>query len=152
MKLYKAPQAIETIEGRSVFLAGSIDMGNAANWQEEVTDHFRNKNCTVLNPRRDDWDSSWKQTIEDPQFKEQVNWELDAMDKADIIIMNFLPGSQAPITLLELGLNANSGKLFVCCPQAFWRSGNVYIVCKKYNIPLFSDIKILLKTLEGSLD
>jgi hypothetical protein len=55
--------------------------------------------------------------------------------------MNFLPNSQSPITLLELGLKADSGKLMVICPDEFWRSGNVQIVCNKFNIPLFKSIE-----------
>ena len=66
------------------------------------------------------------------------------MEKADYIIMNFLPGSKSPITLLELGLFAESGKLFVICPDEFYRSGNVQIVCNKYNIPLYKSIEELM--------
>lgn len=37
--------------------------------------------------------------------------------------------------MMELGLWASSGKLIVCCDPRFWRSGNVHLVCKRYNIP-----------------
>ena len=97
-----------------------------------------------MNPRRDYWDSSWPQTFENANFSQQVNWELNALDKADVIIMYFSPGSQSPISLLELGLYANSNKMIVCCPEGFWRKGNVDIVCDKYNIPLFEDMGDML--------
>jgi hypothetical protein len=44
------------------------------------------------------------------------------------------PKTKSPISLLELGLHANSSKLIVCCPEGFYRKGNVDIVCKKYGI------------------
>ena len=86
--------------------------------------------------------------FENPQFYQQVNWELDALEKADFIILNLLPNSKSPISLLELGLFAKSEKLLVCCPKEFYRSGNIQIVCDKYNIPLFTDIDELLNTVK----
>ena len=123
----------------SIFLAGSIEMGNAENWQEELTKYFE-KDFNIFNPRRDDWDSSWIQSIDNPQFYEQVNWELNGLDKSDLIIMYFDPNTKSPISLLELGLYATSKKLHVICPEGFWRKGNVDIICKKYNIPLYETI------------
>ena len=136
---------------KKVFLAGTIDMGNSENWQEKLINKLKEqtkgalfaKSYHIYNPRRTDWDSSWAQTFENPQFFQQVTWELDAMEKADYIIMNFLPDSKSPITLLELGLFAESGKLFVICPDEYYRSGNVQIVCNKYNIPLYKSIEEL---------
>lgn len=137
---------------KKVFLAGTIDMGNSENWQEKFIKKLKEQTKGVLfaksyhiyNPRRTDWDASWVQTFENPQFFQQVTWELDAMEKADYIIMNFLPDSKSTITLLELGLFAKSGKLFVICPDEFYRSGNVQIICNKYNIPLYKSIEELM--------
>ncbi|MGC4100839.1 nucleoside 2-deoxyribosyltransferase domain-containing protein [Ferruginibacter sp.] len=149
MKIFKSPEPLVPDGSYSIFLAGSIDMGTAADWQTEVCNYFTGTGIHIYNPRRDDWDSSWEQKIDNAQFNEQVNWELNAMNKADCIIMNFLPGSQSPITLLELGLHANSKKLVVCCPDAFYRSGNVHIVCKNYNIPLFKQLDQLLESIKN---
>lgn len=123
----------------SIFLAGSIEMGNAENWQEELTKYFE-RDFNIFNPRRDNWDSSWIQSIDNPQFYEQVNWELNGLDKSDLIIMYFDPNTKSPISLLELGLYATSKKLLVICPEGFWRKGSVDIVCKKYDIPLYETI------------
>jgi hypothetical protein len=54
------------------------------------------------------------------------------MERADLIALYLSPGTKSPISLLELGLYASSGKLVVCCPEGFWRKGNVDIVCKRY--------------------
>ena len=133
MKIIKAPQKLE-IEGKSIFLAGSIEMGAAENWQEKVQDILTHEPVTILNPRRDDWDSTWKQTIDNPKFMEQVEWELSAMEIADVIALYFDPKTQSPISLLELGLFGHTGKMIVCCPDGFWRKGNVDIVCRRYGI------------------
>ena len=119
-----------------VFLAGSIEMGSAEPWQDQIIEKF-NENVVFYNPRRDDWDSSWDHNSD--KFNEQVNWELDMLDDADIIVMYFDPNTKSPISLLELGLNARSKKLFVCCPDGFWRQGNVRVVCERYKIPLYTD-------------
>ena len=129
---------------QKVFLAGTIEMGNSEDWQSKVTGLLLDRPYTILNPRRDEWDASWEQKIENPQFYQQVNWELDALNKADIIILYLLPDSKSPISLLELGLYASSGKLLVCCPDGFWRKGNVEIVCERFNIPLYENIENLL--------
>jgi hypothetical protein len=150
-KLYMAPQETPQHLPRSIFLAGSIDMGEAENWQDRVTASlFREfpHGVAILNPRRDDWDSSWVQDISDPQFAEQVRWELAHLERADVICYYFDPNGKAPITLMELGLHAASGKAVVCCPEGFWRRGNVQMVCEKYNLPLYDDIEDLIEELK----
>lgn len=128
---------------KKIFLAGSIEMGKAENWQEKIVNTF-NKSYLFFNPRRDDWDSSWEQKIENVQFNEQVTWELNALDSSDIIVMYFDPNTKSPISLLELGLYAASGKLIVCCPEGFWRKGNVDIVCQRYKVPTVETIEDLI--------
>src|SRR5687768_10220184 len=93
-----------------VFLAGSIEMGRAEPWQQVLEQYLADAHCLILNPRREEWDESWVQSIDNAQLREQVEWELAAQEQADLIALYFSPGTQAPITLLELGLFARSGK------------------------------------------
>ena len=88
---------------------------------------------------RAEWDSSWRQSIDEPQFRGQVDWELDGLDRADVIAMWFVPETKSPITLLELGLHARGGKLVVGCPEGFWRRGNIEVVCARFGVPLLAD-------------
>jgi hypothetical protein len=120
-------------------------MGKAEDWQAELGDWLITKNYNIFNPRRKDWDSSWSQTYENPQFSQQVKWELNSLDKSDWVIMYLDPQTKSPISLLELGLFANSKKLLVVCPDGFWRKGNVEVVCSLYDIPLFNSIEELKK-------
>jgi len=127
--------------GSRVFLAGSIEMGNSIDWQSNVIDEMENSNITIYNPRRDKWNSEWEQLERSPEFNFQVNWELNRLDQSDVILMNFLPDTKSPISLLELGLYATSGKIIVVCPDGFWRKGNVQIICTRNNIPLFNNLE-----------
>jgi hypothetical protein len=76
------------------------------------------------------------QSADNPQFREQVEWELDALELANLVVMYLAPGTMSPISLLELGIYAANGgnKLVVCCPEGFHRKGNVDIVCERYGI------------------
>ncbi|KAI0687154.1 hypothetical protein C8T65DRAFT_700938 [Cerioporus squamosus] len=134
-KVYKPPHEVPNFEGPSVFLAGSIEQGSAALWQDAVTEQLKHLPITILNPRRKNWDNSWEQRKRNPEFAFQVKWELECQRRADIIAMYFDPETKSPITLLELGLFASTGKVIVCCPDGYWRKGNVEIVCEEYNIP-----------------
>jgi nucleoside 2-deoxyribosyltransferase len=147
----KAPNKLKKIKGsKTVFLAGSIDMGKAIDWQKQVKEAFeKNKKVTFWNPRREDFDPDAKQDKSNAYFYEQVTWELNALEKADIIIYCFDPKGQAPITLLELGLHVKSGKpVIVCCPEGYWRKGNVDIVCEKYKIQQADTIEDLIEKLK----
>ena len=141
-KFYTAPSVDNTEEnkGRRIFLAGTIDMGNSEDWQEEVGYQVIQRSITqgngihyIYNPRR-------IEGFKNEDQEEQIQWELDHLDKADTILMNLLPSSRSPISLLELGLYAKSGKLIVVCPKEFYRYSNVRIICEKYKIPLYSSI------------
>lgn len=135
MKEIKAPNQYNLMpEDFSIFLAGSIEMGKAELWQERVVEELSDFNVYIFNPRRGDWNSSWEQSIANPQFREQVEWELQALEHADLIIFYFSPGTLSPITLLELGLHIRDN-IFVCCPMGFWRKGNVDITMLRYGHP-----------------
>jgi len=134
----KAPNCqMVSPEMTTVFLAGSIEMGVAEKWQDRVVKAFADTDLVFLNPRRDDWDSSWTQSASDPKFYEQVNWELDGFEVADVVLFYFDPNTKSPITLLELGLMAGKAyamgtTVIVCCPDGFYRKGNVEMVCQRY--------------------
>jgi hypothetical protein len=151
-QIIKPPAPIMIAPGiRSVFLAGSIEMGQAEAWQAEFEQAFANDDIVILNPRRDEWDASWVQSIHNPNFREQVEWELAGQERADVIAMYFHPQTKAPITLLELGLCARSGKAIVCCPEGFWRRGNVEVVCARYGLPLIDSLPELFELVRHML-
>ena len=140
MNVIKPPEKIPVSDTPKIFLAGSIEMGLAHPWQEEIANQLKDYDVVLINPRRDHWDSSWKQDKEHPEFRTQVEWELNGLSTADYIVIYFDPETKSPISLLELGLYADSGNVFVVCPDGFWRKGNVDIVCERYMIPQFGNV------------
>jgi hypothetical protein len=66
--------------------------------------------------------------------------------------MYFDPRGKAPITLLELGLYARSGKLIVCCPEGFWRRGNVQIVTQRYGVEMVPTLENLIERVSSILN
>jgi hypothetical protein len=122
-----------TKTGPTVFLSGYIDQLHAT-WQASLSTSLSHLPITILNPHRQDWDSSWRETLSFRPFTEQVSWELDEMEKADVIAICFGVITQAPITLMELGLFANSEKCVVACPEGYCKRGHVQVVCERYGI------------------
>lgn len=140
MNVIKPPDSINVENKTSVFLAGTIDNGESADWQTQIEKSLEGLDILIFNPRRDEWNSTWEQSISNPKFKEQVEWELNALELSTIIFLYFAPGSKSPISLLELGLHAASQKIIIVCPDAFWRLGNIEVVANRYNIPLYKDL------------
>lgn len=120
-----------------VFLAGTIDADTGSeDWQHKICkrieDTTNNKyNITIYNPRREEFPDSGSSEV-----RRQIKWEHKHMDDADLIVMNILEDSKSPISLMEMGMYAESGKLVVFCKTGFYRYDNVQMVCKKYNVPL----------------
>jgi hypothetical protein len=148
MKVITAPNKIDLKQKPVIFLAGSIEMGKAEDWQSRIADCLKQYQGVLLNPRREHWDSYWKQTISNKKFKQQVEWEFSGLEKSDCIIMYFSPETKSPISLLELGLFSRSHKIICCCPKKFWRRGNVEFICKKFKIPLLDNLEGLTKILK----
>lgn len=126
---------------KSVFLAGSIEMGKAENWQLAATELFVANDFVVFNPRRPDWNPDWIQSMESPEFLQQVHWEDQALNVADHIIVYLQPGTISPISIGEAYLHATSKKLVVICPHGFHRKGNIDYLCFRYNVPQFDTVE-----------
>jgi hypothetical protein len=141
MYVVKPPNDFRSVDADyqyAFFLAGSIDMGKADLWQPRVAEGFADLPVLIIDPRRDDWDSSWKQ---DPtpgtKFYQQVEWEQEALDFADTHIFYFADHSQSPITLMEFGQHYLKDHVYVRCTPNFWRYGNIKFICDRNGIPCF---------------
>ena len=153
MRVLKPPTPLDVrADERAIFLAGSIEMGKAVDWQADLTKALATRDGVILNPRRDEWDSTWTQSITDARFRQQVTWELDGLDLADVIAMWFAPDTKAPITLLELGLHARSRRVVVGCPDGYWRKGNIEVVCERFGATLCHDWASFVAAVERAVD
>ncbi len=116
------------------FLAGSMDYKLTAQWREEVM-HVLGKDTHFFDPTNKKHD-----TLTKKEMKNHIQWELDALLLSDSILLNFLPYALSPISLVELGLYVDSGKLIVICPKEFYKSEYVYTLCENYNTPIFENL------------
>lgn len=144
------PEPIPLV-GKCIFLAGSIEQNKAELWQDEIIQSIDHQYINILNPRRKDWDSTWNEDINNRNFYDQVNWELNGLERANLIVMYFDPQTKSPISLLELGLHANSEKIVVCCPSGYWKKGNVDIICRRNNIQQFNKLSELIAYLKNHI-
>lgn len=126
----------------SVFLAGPTEI----NWRTPFLATLRGlfaagaSNTTVYDPFQPRWDSSWREDLGDDRFRAQVAWELERQERATVVAVFFHGDSKAPVSLLELGLCARSGKAVVGCEPAYWKRGNVQAVCQRYGVPMADDL------------
>lgn len=154
----KAPDNHTVFAGLRLFLGGSIEMGRAENWQEKTVAHLEKKdynNLIVLNPRRDDWDSSWDQSpVPGTKFYEQVTWELAAQEKSQILCYYFAKDTLSPITLLELGLFGfrKDKKVVVYVDDDYQRRGNVIVTCDMYGLMWSNNLDDFLTDIELAIE
>jgi hypothetical protein len=98
IKIITAPESYEGLSGKFIFLAGTIDNGESQDWQKEICDYAKtietSRDIYIINPRRKEWNP--EATEEDVAF--QVRWELEALKKSSVIIMNILGSSKSPIS------------------------------------------------------
>ncbi|KAF5534126.1 hypothetical protein FMEXI_11472 [Fusarium mexicanum] len=111
----------------SIFLAGITTSTGEPDWREVLTNDLMNHRVTIMNPNRPDWDVTWKEDFSDKRWEEQVWWELDMQEAADIIVFMFHPSTDAPISLMELGLavKSKSKRIIVCAQDGYRKKGNV---------------------------
>ena len=64
----------------------------------------------------------------------------------------FDPKTKSPITLMELGnqspWNRMGKDIVVCCPDEFWRKGNVDILCDRYGIKVSNNYETFLQDIK----
>lgn len=146
---YKPPVFPEISGDRTIFLGGSIEMGKAVDWQKDFVQKAKERegklfwspyDWNICNPRRDDWDNTWKQTIEDANFYQQVSWELTYLRRCNIKVFYFAEGTVSPITLFELGLHSQDPNTYICAHPDYLRRGNLEVYCHMYDKPLYSSL------------
>lgn len=120
-----------------LFLAGSIEMGKAKNWQADIakqlTDTVNQELAAAhkglmptlifYNPRR-------TENFTPEMEVKQIEWEQERLEKADYIFMYIQADTKSPISLLEFGEFMRTGKLFLSCNSTFYRYQNLRITAK----------------------
>ncbi|KAF4447156.1 hypothetical protein F53441_9301 [Fusarium austroafricanum] len=152
-KVVMAPQRPNLdSKSTSIFLAGTTTNTGEPDWRETLISALSNCAVTILNPARPDWDATWKEDFSDGRWEEQVLWELDMQDAADIIVFMFHRSTAAPISLMELGLAVKTKRVIVCAQDEYCKRGNVEAVCRKFGAKLVSTENALRDALLVMLD
>lgn len=146
MKYIECPNEYQKKEV-SVFLAGGIS--NCYNWQQNAIELLKDKDITILNPRRKNFDKKIP-GIE----KEQIEWEHRHLKLADIIMFWFPNETVCPITLYELGTWSSKDKpLFIGVDKKYERILDVEIQTKlaRPEIKIVYELKDLCNQINGYL-
>lgn len=146
MQVITAPER-KPITNQSIFLAGTIDDGKSEDWQSKLIEELSDHEITILNPRRNNWGD-----LSDNELRKQITWELDHLEKADIIFMYIIGTSKSPISLLEMGIHIKDLKLIVVCEPEFYRYENVKITCEYYNAELYDSLGLGIDALLSNIE
>ncbi len=150
MRYVEAPERYYTGEV-SLFLAGGIT--NCPDWQQEMRELLKDLDIVIFNPRRKDF------PIGDPDAAfDQIKWEFEFLNRADIILFWFSRGSLNPIVLFEYGkwlMNTrnklNYKPLFIGIDPEYERRQDVELQTRFENLFYASRIQYSLENLANHI-
>lgn len=150
--IIKAPLPLPSpLEPPSIFLSGFISPADDC-WRDKLSAVLSHLPVTIINPLRRDWDHTWKASLGDSKFVNQVTWELNALEQTDIVVVNLGTKTEASISLMELGFVAGLQKrIVVCCADEYKNSGNVQVFCRKLGITVAKTLEELISSTERAL-
>ena len=150
MRYIKSPERFYTGEV-SLFLAGGIT--NCPDWQQEMRELLKDLDIVIFNPRRKNF------PIEDPDAAfDQIKWEFEFLNRADMILFWFSRGSLNPIVLFEYGKwlmntrdKTNYKPIFVGIDPEYKRRQDVELQTRFENIHYASRITYSLEALANQI-
>ena len=144
-----------------IYLSGTLDLNpNKIPWQqkfinaiskiaslepEEGMPDIRNIKFLIINPL---FPTNGPMSLDNPEFSQKLQWELQNLDIADVIFCNFLKKGKSWNSLSGLLLNAKSEKLMVRCPIDSEFFGYIKILGQTYGFPVVGDsasAKVIIK-------
>ncbi|KAH7129931.1 hypothetical protein B0J13DRAFT_563553 [Dactylonectria estremocensis] len=137
-QIVRAPARPHQTHRLSIFLAGTTSATGEPDWRDELSKSLADQPVTIFNPKRDDWDSTWREDFSDKRWADQIQWELDMQDAASVIVVLFHRATAAPVSLAEMGMASRTGKLVACALDGYYKRGYVEAVCRKYKAPFVS--------------
>ncbi|KAF6823019.1 hypothetical protein CPLU01_11643 [Colletotrichum plurivorum] len=133
---------------KSIFLAGTTK----STWRDALTTSISYLPVTIFNPFRPDWDASWREDLSDARFRDQVGWELEMQERADVVVVYFEAGTEGHVSLLELGLCVRDGRALVACEEGYKKRGNVQAVCERFGVTMVGGFEELREELIRRLE
>lgn len=86
-------------------------------------------------------------TLDNPEFVQKTQWELNCYDASDVIFCNYLKKSNLFQSLQGFFLNSLTGKVIVRCPIDSPFYGTVKLIGQARNIPVLGDSASLIVVL-----
>ncbi|TGJ86425.1 hypothetical protein E0Z10_g2399 [Xylaria hypoxylon] len=80
-------RAITSRGVKTIFLAGTTMPTDDSDWHEHLSELLADQPLALYNPLRLDWDSTWHEDIAFEPYREQVEWELDMQEAADVVVI-----------------------------------------------------------------
>lgn len=145
-KMISAPTKYNRLNEKIIFLSGSTENSDKDSWQDKLLKELEDLNVTMLNPYRADYNS-----LSDSELTKQIEWELDGLERADIVAIYFDSSTKAAITLLELGLSAKNKTVVIFCEGKFWKHKEVTVVAKKYKLSVFDNYDNFVKKIKHEI-
>lgn len=146
-QIIRAPERRTFRHATTLFLAGTTPRPGQPDWRAVVVEATAGLPVTLLDPVRPDWDGSWVEDVSFAPFREQVAWELDMQEAADLVAFFFHPHKDGMISLLELGLCARAShsvaRIVVACPPGYVKRGNVQMICQRFGLCLVESVEDL---------
>lgn len=107
--ILRAPDRLTAAQRKTtvtLFLAGPFEDGKAS-WRDEVIEAVDDLEVTVLDPRNDRWADL---EVDSAGRRGAYEWQCDAADDADVVVVWVPEGAHAPTALMILGrLGAKRG-------------------------------------------
>ncbi|KAI0687696.1 hypothetical protein C8T65DRAFT_132759 [Cerioporus squamosus] len=151
-RVYNSPERVPSVVGRALFLCGTLEPVGEQ-WHTKMIQRLQHLPITIFCPY---WDSL-RENQQSPSQEyaafcaETQKWELQYLERADVIAFYFAPRSSASISFLELGITMRSQKAIVCCPAEFYRSGTVRILCQRYGVEMVETFEELVQKVAARL-
>jgi len=143
--IYKPPEYPLNIDRKYtdlLFLGGTIS--GSVDWQAVIGPQLEDRGFTVLNPRRDDFN-----TLNKAMEKEQIEWEHYYLEWCSNLFFYFSSETVAPITLFEYGcyIESEQKKIVVYAHPKYPRLRDLLIQTELRNPNIFVNVKDLSKGL-----
>lgn len=116
-----------------IFLAG----GMGSPWRAELISKLDDlPNLVIMDPSIDDWETTvGEQSADNPKFVKQTDWERDGLAASDVQVFHFDASSEAPVSLLELGLFKTTNTI-LCVKDGYKHSGHIHLIARRNGLPL----------------
>jgi hypothetical protein len=117
----------------SVFLAG----GMGSPWRAELIGKLDDlPNLVIIDPSVDDWEKDvGEESADNPKFVKQTDWEHQGLEASDVQVFHFDASSEAPISLLELGLFKTNNTIF-CVREGYKHKAHIDLIARRNGLSI----------------